>query len=172
MNSDRWDGIGRSWIDGSLYPANGMEEWLRIAEEEADVIAALLPDGARALCEVGCGVGRLTRWLSGSLPFVYATDTSEVMRTITEMVTSGQANVCVVSPGREPPCDVALVWKLYDDEWSDEAAVMHIDSLLEWHTMALVETDRPYLAGYFLGRTVQAGAGWMLLHTDAGPPGS
>jgi SAM-dependent methyltransferase len=170
VNAERWDRIGQAVLDGRLSPANGESEWRRLAAEEARRVVGLMGE-PWSVCEVGCGVGRLTPHLARSCGFVWATDTSRVMRMITRQATSGDANVHVTSPGREASCDVALVWgNLYDEDWSDLLAAAHLEGLLLRHSSILVQTDRPYLIGYCLGRTVMDGEGWFLAARDAGPP--
>lgn len=165
MNRNRWDELARQWLSGELCPANGMEEWTRLAASEAWRIGQLLPAGVTTLLEVGCGVGRLTPHLAGIFPEVFAIDQSLVMLAITSGRCRELANVHTQLAGTEPACDVALVWgNLYDEDWGDEEAAQHGESLVSKHHLTLIQTSRVYLVGYWQTRTVKHGKDWLLVH--------
>lgn len=168
MNEERWDRIGADWLVGTLAPANGMEAWREGAQEEAIRISAILHHPSRqhrvdTLVEVGCGVGRLTPHLAPYFRKVIATDTSTVMRGITERAAAHWQNV-TVDAGLYPHGDAALVWgNLYDEDWSDAAAVEHLSGLVAQFPVVLVQTSRVVITQSQAPIWVERGDDWMLV---------
>jgi SAM-dependent methyltransferase len=164
MNPDRWDEIGRQWETGALTPANGFDKWEAIASAEAARIRSLLP-GAESLLEVGSGVGRLSPYLAEQFPTLICMDSSRVMRRVTRKRLAGHANTRVVEPDADfGLVDAALVWALYDEEWTDEQTADHAESLLDIAHVALIQNPSTYLVGYLLEYTVERGDDYLIAH--------
>lgn len=144
MNPAKWDAIAESFERGELVPANGIAAWTKQAADEAATIRRALPDSIDTLLEVGCGVGRLTPWLSLLFPRVIATDTSVRCLRLTNIACGHgmRWNVRTRAPD-DPVCaeaDAAVVWgNLYDEDWTREAANAHITSLANSYPIVLVQ---------------------------------
>lgn len=165
MNESKWDDIAWRWMNGSMWPANGVERWTEDAKLEAAEIAQRLNATAivGTLVEVGCGVGRLTPHLAAHFPLVLATDTAGWCRHVTRERCKDLANV-IVEPGLYPAGDAALVWgNLYDEDWSLPAALEHIAGLLEEYERVLVQTSRDLITNAFAEHWIAQGDDWMLV---------
>lgn len=139
MNQAKWDNVARDYAANTLMPANGWSEWNAQARREADLIRSLLPENVQTLVEIGCGIGRLTRYLSITFPNVIATDTSSECRKVTRAATLRRR--VVVDEGLYPPGDAALVWGgLYDDDWRNEAMNVHFNGIVAMYPMVLYGT--------------------------------
>lgn len=170
MNEAKWDDVGEQWRSGGLQPATSMAVWLAQAREEAAELAAILHHNAQVetLAEIGCGLGRLTRYLAPYFRRIAAHDTSSVMREVTAHVTRNWPNVHVLDlPYRN--ADAALVWgNLYDADWTDKAATQHLEALVNQYPLVLVQTTRDALTNSQRERWLGSqGDDWMLL---AGTP--
>lgn len=132
MNEDKWDAIAAAFERGEWQPANGIDVWRDEAFREAVTIRRALPATVQSILEVGCGVGRLTPHLAvlfGS--GVVAVDTSANCRRVTSFACHHLRNVVVCQPG-EPLTgqpDAALVWKLYDEDWSLPERDEHLNEM-------------------------------------------
>lgn len=148
MNERKWDLIAEAFANGTLHPANGMEAWQEDAVREAILVRAIIPVECLTLMEVGCGVGRMTPFLSVLWPRVVATDTSSACRVVTAERVRLHRNTTVCEPGGIQ-ADAALVWgNLYDDDWSDDEAAAHVCELLACCGYVLVQTSRSFILGF------------------------
>lgn len=148
MNEAKWDAVATAYVQGRLLPANGIAEWGRLATLEALRIDAILPDTIDLLLEVGSGVGRLTPALGVLFPRVVATDTSELMRSVTRVACAHLPNVEVSEPGGIT-ADAAVVWgNLYDEDWTDDEAAGHVCELAACCGYVLVQTTRAFIGGF------------------------
>lgn len=157
MKSAKWDQIATDYRAGRLTPANGVEAWQRLAEAEVMLIHGIIPPSTRVLIEVGCGVGRHTPHLAALYERVIAFDTSRVCRDVTrKLCADTHPNVTVQSPGKVA-ADAALVWDMYDDDWSDAEANGHLTDLLFDVGLVLVQTYRQEIIeehhGYIVRRS-------------------
>src|SRR4029077_8957494 len=119
VNEQKWDAIAEEFAAGRAVPANGWEKWGEQAAIEATIIRGIFPRSVETLVGVGSGLGRLTPFLALVFPHVMAVDTSSGCRTVTAGRCAERPNVTVHSPP-PPPADAAaaLVWNLYDADWS------------------------------------------------------
>lgn len=142
MNTAKWDAVANDFIAGTRVPAQGWEAWAAQATQEAITIRAALPESVEMLLEVGCGVGRLTPYLALLFPFVVATDTSAACRSVTLARCDKHTNVLVLPPDEaaQEACDAALVWCLYDSDWTAQASFEHLESVNARYPLMLYGT--------------------------------
>lgn len=148
MNTAKWNVVATEFERGLRVPANGWEAWAEAASREAVEIRDAIPEGVEILLEVGCGVGRLTPYLGLLFPHVVATDTSPVCRRVTEERCKLRGNVLVLDPdeAQAEPADCALVWRLYDEDWSDATRDAHARSLMDRYPVVLFSPPTPRLS--------------------------
>lgn len=140
MNPAKWDDVALRFEAGDLIPANGMEAWREIAISESITIRAALPSSVGTLVEIGCGIGRLTPYLALSFPRVVAVDTSAECLRVTQRTCERFSNV-EISDVLWPEGDAAVIWQLYDDEWSDAERLGHINQARRTYPIVLSGGD-------------------------------
>lgn len=140
MNPAKWDEVARRFEAGELIPGNGMDAWREIAITESIAIRAALPSSLEALVEIGCGIGRLTPYLALEFPRVIAVDTSTECLRVTAR-TCERFNNVEISDVLWPEADAALIWQLYDAEWSDADRLAHLNQACRTYPLVLSGSD-------------------------------
>jgi SAM-dependent methyltransferase len=136
VNTEKWDKLAEAFAAGTAVPANGWEAWGEQAAREAATIRNVLPRDAETIVEVGCGVGRLTPYLAMLFPRVIATDTSSACRVVTKQRCKHRPNVKVRAPGT-PKADAAVIWCLYDEDWTALESTNHLREMLAAYSLVL-----------------------------------
>lgn len=138
MNQAKWDRIAEEFAAGTAVPANGWEAWADQATREATMIRDAMPSEVETLVEIGCGVGRLTPYLALLFPHVIAIDTSPACRVVTAQRCEHRPNVLVTGSARTPAdAAAALVWCLYDSDWTTGQVNLHRALMREAYPIVL-----------------------------------